>query len=289
MTLIATFDRQRCSTKMNKLTVSRWLVLRCDTCDKLFLRKHCVSAAYKRKFHSCSIVCARRSKYEKEAAKATSILRYGVEHPMKSKVYIQKMRKSWLNLYGVDHPRKSEIVKKKIKEKSIQTMQSRFGVDYAFQSTEIQQKIIDSNIKKWGVVNHTQRLDAMKHIKNYGDITRIIHWKTHEVLLCRASYEVAFVNWCNLNQIDFDWQIRFKTPFKTKKNNDSFYFVDAYIKTGIHSNTFIEIKGLWRGTIPKLKWEWFNSKYQNSELWDKIRLRELGILNDRYKFSNTTN
>lgn len=99
-----------------------------------------------------------------------------------------------------------------------------------------------------------------------------IHWKTGSELTCIGSYELAFVDWCNKNQIDFDWQVVFKMP------DDRVYIIDAYIKTGEFANTWIEIKGWLRGT-GKQKWEWFHNEHlDNSQLWNLPRLRQLRII-----------
>ena len=103
------------------------------------------------------------------------------------------------------------------------------------------------------------------------DVTWIVHWRTGKSLPCKASYEVAFVNWCNVHGIDFDWQIRHTMP------SGETYIVDALIKDGVRANTYVEIKGYMRPDALR-KWEWFKSHYPNAELWDKVKLREVGVL-----------
>lgn len=106
---------------------------------------------------------------------------------------------------------------------------------------------------------------------------RIFHWLTHQELICVGSYEVAFVNWCNQNQIDFDWQIPHRMP------DNRLYIIDAFIKSGKFTNTWVEIKGF-LGKVGEEKWKWFHSNhYNDSQLWNKHRLIELGILNETNK------
>lgn len=100
----------------------------------------------------------------------------------------------------------------------------------------------------------------------------VIHWKTNEELVCVGSYEVAFVNWCNKNHVDFDWQV----PFESF--GDKTYIIDAYIKSGRFQGTYIEIKGVWMQDISRQKWEYFHKAHINSQLWDNERLTEIGIL-----------
>ena len=109
------------------------------------------------------------------------------------------------------------------------------------------------------------------------NVVKLVHWKTGTQLLCRASYELAFVNWCNAKQIDFDWQVPFVTPLLTKQGRPSVYFVDALIKTGEFAGMWVEIKGYMRPRS-RLKWEWFKSCHTSAQLWDKLKLQEIGVL-----------
>lgn len=98
------------------------------------------------------------------------------------------------------------------------------------------------------------------------------HWLTYQELICVGSYEVSFVNWCNLNKIDFDWQIAHKMP--DQRN----YIIDAFIKTGVFAGIWIEIKGRLFG-IGEQKWNWFHALHPNdSQLWNHERLIEIGVL-----------
>jgi hypothetical protein len=100
---------------------------------------------------------------------------------------------------------------------------------------------------------------------------KIAHWLTGEELICVGSYEFAFVNWCNANHIDFDWQISHRMPDERQ------YIIDAFVKTGEFANTWVEIKGRLFG-IGKEKWEWFHAEHPNdSQLWTNDVLNQKGI------------
>lgn len=280
--LIATVDfshnvSNQFGTNWGKTVYRCNALLQCDHCGKSFLKTHCVKAALKRQTHHCSVLCARRAKDTKEAAKQTSLERYGVEHPMKSQVFIEHMRECWTKIYGVDHPRKAEPVKRKIQTKIIDTNQARYGVDWPLQSPVVREKAQETMNDRYGV-SFMQQTPGFTNRAHYGDTHQLFHWKTGTSLFCRALYEVAVVNWLNAFHIDFDWQIRHKTPFKTERGNDSYYFVDLFIKEGIFANTWIEIKGYWHSQMSFKKWEWFNSVFPNSQVWDRKRLEELGVL-----------
>lgn len=103
----------------------------------------------------------------------------------------------------------------------------------------------------------------------------IFHWKTNEELVWKASYERKTLEYLNLNKIEFLWQPKmFQTPILTSKGNQSTYRPDAYL---IKENLWVEVKGFMRKDAQE-KWDWFRREYPNSDLWDKKRLKELGIL-----------
>ena len=77
------------------------------------------------------------------------------------------------------------------------------------------------------------------------------------------------------NKINYLWQPQiFQTPILTSKGNNSTYRPDLFL---IDSNTWVEIKGYFRKDA-KEKWDWFQSQNPNSELWDKKKLKQMGIL-----------
>ncbi len=101
--------------------------------------------------------------------------------------------------------------------------------------------------------------------------TILQHWLTGADLVCVGSYETAFVEWCNVKQIDFDWQIPHKMP------DERTYIIDAFIKTGEYAGTWVEIKG-YMSNVGREKWEWFrDAHHMNSQLWTRERLVQLGI------------
>src|SRR3990167_4037802 len=103
---------------------------------------------------------------------------------------------------------------------------------------EIRKHAEDKHLKNHGVKNPMQRRDVqMKVALSNNKSTKFLHWKTKEELVCQASYEVGFVNWANFNKIDFDWQISCMMP------DGRCYFIDARLKSGTFTGTWVEIKG----------------------------------------------
>ena len=227
-----------------------------------------------RENHFCSQKCSNQSFIQKKKAQETSIKNYGVSHPMKSKDFVKNQYKNYEEIHGYKHPRKNPSVIEKIKNKTIATNQKKLGVNWPFQSLEIRNKSKITNQEKYGVDWAIQNPIVFEKFQNSSTKRfQIEHWKTHKILTCTANYELAFVNWCNFYQIDFDWQIRHKIDDSSK-----YYFIDAYIKDGQFANTWVEIKGSFRGKVSKEKWEWFHQKFPNSELWNFKKLETLNIL-----------
>lgn len=139
-----------------------------------------------------------------------------------------------------------------------------------------QERIQNTHLERYGVKFPSQNKNiALKTAKKLNDSVKLSHWRTMEEIICRASYEVAVVNHLNLNKVDYLWQPEiFKTPLFTDKGNSCTYCPDLFL---VNENKWIEVKG-WMRPDAKLKWDWFQSEYPNSELWDKKKLKEIGIL-----------
>jgi len=288
--------------------LKRILVLRCDFCQIEY--EVCFNQNVSLKdFHFCSRKCAANSDQRKTKTKETNLKRFGAENIWASEQGKNSIRKTNLERYGVDFAGQSEIAK----ENSKKTCLEKYGVEFSLQAPEIRKKIKQTLIKNYGVdstlkiqeihvkgiilanSNESRQKAKQTCIKNFGveypcqnsmiqckaskkrnNSTILFHWLTKEELVCVGSYEVAFVTWCNMNEIDFDWQISFMTPILTPKGNTSVYIIDAFVKSGEFANTWIEIKGR---EIKLEKWKWFHSVYPcDSQLWNFSRLKELGIL-----------
>jgi len=114
-------------------------------------------------------------------------------------------------------------------------------------------------LKKYGV-DHPNKVPSMflKGQRSRWDTIDLKHWKTKELILCRASYEYAVVSKLNKEKINYDWQIKFNL------DDDTVYFCDLFL---IDSNIYIEIKGFFWKKKSKDKWELFHLQHKNSELW----------------------
>jgi hypothetical protein len=209
-----------------------------------------------------------------------------VGHPQRQ---LEKTKQTWAKKYGVENISQSPSIKRK----KISTCIKNFGYEFSTQSPEVQLKIKANNyqkygfespnqspvvkekkkkvyLEKYGVAAPSQNKEiALKQAKsvNYSFIK--YHWKTNEELVCQGSYEVKTVNYLNENQIEFEWQPRvFKMP------NGKTYRPDLYL---VDENKWIEIKGYMRKDAQE-KWDWFKTQFPGAELWNKEKLKHMGIL-----------
>jgi hypothetical protein len=171
--------------------------------------------------------------------------RFGVSSVFQSPQVQAKRVRTLLEHYGVDSPLRSSVVKARHRATCIQ----RYGVENPMMNAEIHAK-------------------ALAKLGNTWVLTR---WNDQKPVRCVGSYELAFVQWCNDHQIEFDWQIPHRMP------DGRTYIIDAFIKTGVYANTWVEIKGYFRGDA-RMKWEWFHAMYSNSSLWDTRTLKSMGII-----------
>lgn len=132
------------------------------------------------------------------------------------------------------------------------------------------EKMKRTNLKKYGVMHnmHSPEL-ALKVAKSSSHFYNKHHWKTNEELVCVASYESKVVDYLNANQIDFEWQ-----PEVFSMPNGKTYRPDLYLPD---QDIWIEIKGYMRPDAQN-KWDWFKSEHPTAELWNKEKLKEIGIL-----------
>lgn len=143
-------------------------------------------------------------------------------------------------LRGDSHP-------KRAKEQRKATTKERFGTNYAIQNRDV-------------------LIKAARKKKNAYVLT---HFKTGDEVIAVGGYERAIVEYLNNRQRDYHWQVPVNMP------DGTVYFVDFYLPD---SDLYVECKGRWRDVGSKAKWLWFHAHYPNSELWDKSKLVQMGII-----------
>lgn len=187
----------------------------------------------------------------------------GAGHPDNAN---EKRKETVSGIYGFDNVGQVPELKEKMKETNL----GRYGSECSLGSPKVKEKAQNTMKAKHGVLYAAQNPEILDIIVKKQRNTYIrSHWKTGKELICQASWEAKAVDYFNTNQIDFDWQSKtFTMP------NGKTYRPDAFLpERGI----WIEIKGLMRPKN-KEKWDWFKSIYPTAELWDKKKLKEIGIL-----------
>lgn len=136
-------------------------------------------------------------------------------------------------------------------------------------------KRCETNIKNNGVPYPAQNsVIALKQAISANKIVILKHWENNQEIGCHASWEKNVVLWLNENKIKFIWKPKkFNMPFKTKHGYFKTYEPDLYLP---EKDLWVEIKGYKRPKNME-KWEWFHKEHPNSELWDRKKLRDLGI------------
>lgn len=200
-----------------------------------------------------------------ELKKQTWLKNYGVDNPAKNKTIKDKIRDTCLARYGVEYLMQYST----FKQKSRKTSLIKYGKQFPLQSEEIKNKAKKTLLERYGVeFSHQNREILTKALKSQNISTSLFHWKTNKEIVCTGSYEKSVVEYFNKHKIDFQSQLMFRLP------NGKRYFVDFYLP---EKDLYIEVKGYFRKDALE-KWNWFHENYPNSELWNKDKLKELGVL-----------
>ena len=224
----------------------------------------------------------------------TCIEKYGTSNIMSLDQFSQKQKETIQLRYGVDNISQLDSIKnRKIlttlknygethHSKTIQgqldrkrTCLEKYGVDN-ISKLEANKLIVHpkrraTNLDRYGVEHPTQDLNiAIRSVRTRRNRFTRLHWKTNEELTCIGSYEVKTVDYLNENKTEFSWQ-----PRIFKLSTGRTYRPDLYLT---NSDLWIEIKGRFLGES-EAKWNEFHTEIQpNSELWNKEKLKEMGIL-----------
>lgn len=189
-----------------------------------------------------------------QKTKETYTKNYGVDHPMKSSDFKDKLVQHNLETYGYDWWLNSDDCRRR----QIQSIKDSCGEDVInpFQATPVKNKIKQTTMKNYGVDN-ISKLPSMKKKKikkmkstsldKYG-----VEWpiQNPEVFAkCRRKLiyddvqfdsfpEVAYYIWLKDNNIEFEYQP--KTTFKySYAGKDHFYHPDFLL---VKENIYVEIK-----------------------------------------------
>lgn len=123
--------------------------------------------------------------------------------------------------------------------------------------------------RKYGVRHNMQIPEiALKAAQSQNNSSIYFHWNTGKKIVCVGSFESSVIEYLNKNQIDYNFQ-----PQTFLMPSGKTYTPDLYLN---EQNLWVEVKGRFIGDARE-KWDWFRSEYPNSELWDKEKLKQLGL------------
>lgn len=133
----------------------------------------------------------------KERTRLNNLAKYGVEHPMQSKLVQAHHKQSMKEKYGVESPLQSQEIRKKamitnkekfgtdwalgnkdIRHKSAETMLERYGAKTTLESTVLRNKVEQTCLEKYGVTNPAQNSDVHNKITN----TTFLRYGTYNVM-----------------------------------------------------------------------------------------------------------
>ena len=221
-------------------------VVRCKTCNKPILKE--LTKIFVPQF--CNSKCANLCPQVRNKIKATSLKKYGTEHPKQC----EYIKKKCLNLlhqkYGnsIDNVYQLKSVKNKCKE----TCLKKFGVDNIMKCDEGLKLYNETMLKKYHVPWLFSAEKFKKHskevcLKKYGvenggaskqAIDKIRKRYTFDNINFDSSWELAFYIWLSDNNIKFEYQPNDILIYHDKNNRQHRYYPDFKVQ-----NRYIEIKG----------------------------------------------
>ena len=92
----------------------------------------------------------------------TNLTKYGVDNPMKTTEFKEKLKNTIMEKYGVEHILQLDLIKKQMKEKSL----AKYGTEYVLQSEIVRNKGKETNKIKYGFENPQQNIDIKNKTQN---------------------------------------------------------------------------------------------------------------------------
>jgi len=190
----------------------------------------------------------------------------GAENPFASEKIKETIRLQNIERYGVEYPQQRQEVREKLKKNNIE----KYGYEYTLQIPEIRKSIEKTNLSRYGfrcsAQNHEVRMKQARSA-NQSKVAR--HWFSGEDIVCQGSCEYSTVIFLNSKYIDYLWQVQTFVMPDGRVYTPDFYLPD--------SNIWVEVKGYFFDDALE-KCDWFQTIKPNSELWNKEKLKEMGVI-----------
>ena len=242
-------------TKLGNQISNKIVAVKCDYCCDV---KHIKYKEYLRSINSSPNFSCGKKSCKKQKTLDTNIIKYGVSNISQLSSIKDKIKRTNLEKYGVENVYQADEIKEKIRQRNLE----KYGVEFSAQSDLYKLKIINTNIKRYGVPYVYQSPVIKERIKStnlerYGvpyfsqckefklSLHKSMTYKKYNGLLYQSSYELAFLKFCEINNIVVsDDPPRILYEFNNSKH---YYFPDFLIPS---LNLVVEIKSTyWMNTL----------------------------------------
>lgn len=94
----------------------------------------------------CSSKCSNSDDTKKSKIKETMLQKYGVEHALRSKIFLDKSKNTLFENYGVDSPLKNPTIKTKLRKTNL----SKYGAEEWLSIQSVREQISETFLEKYG-------------------------------------------------------------------------------------------------------------------------------------------
>jgi hypothetical protein len=288
---------KNCGIKLKKIRISF-----CNkTCSALYNNSN-VSIKNK-KSKSLILAHSKKTKEEKNEIsnkrKNTNIQRYGVSNNLHIPEVNEKIVKTWISKYGCDRPSKNkkikEIISKKAKKNSAETVRKskitslkKYGEDNIMKTDIGKQKVISTNIKKYGFPspmqnpefcknyfnNHYKKFSSKNFILPSGRIIKLLGFEPQvltkllekfeesDILFGYEIYEklkCTYTNYGKIHKYIPDFYIKSKNLVIEVKSKYTYSFAEPKKRYSVKNTGALFIYAIYENNKIKLK------RYENSK------------------------
>lgn len=157
----------------------------------------------------CSCKCTQLDNKTRDKIKQTNIIKYGVDHILKSDVFKNRIKETNLKKYGTEFPQQSKNIKVKIKNTNLK----KYGTENVSSNESIKEKRKITNLKKYNNIYFTGS-EKFKESMNKSFFTKILN-----------SSRLKNLSKPNFNLDEYNGVIDYKTKysFNCLQCNNDFY------------------------------------------------------------------
>jgi len=218
----------------NSISFTSKIFLICHNINEIPKCKICNKpTAYIRFSKGFNVCCSRKCSDEyrktndeyKNNIKTKSLKKYGVEHPLQSKIIRNKIKETMKRKYGVEYSMQSHVIRENhkksclknlgveypmqsevIKEKTKKTCSKKYGVENPLLCEKIKNSVEKTNLRKFGFKNPFQSNDIKIKINETNLISRKKHWAYRlKINISDVDFnddgQLIISNYCNKHKV----------------------------------------------------------------------------------------